>query len=69
MNNSKLAPTASKEKTTENKNGKRVVELRHHSYQPSKAELDEEFRIEATPEELTRALMREVTVRRKDKKT
>ena len=52
----------------ESKNSKRIVELKPHSYQPSKAELEEKFRIEATPEELGQALMRDVKVIRKDKR-
>ena len=52
----------------ESKNLKRTVELKPHSYQPSKAELEEKFRIEATPEELGQALMRDVKVIRKDKR-
>ena len=40
----------------------RTVRVRPHSYQPSKAEKLEEFRIDATPEELTDALLRPVKV-------
>ena len=44
---------------------KPVVEVLPYSYQPSKAELEEEVEIDATPEELGDALMRDVTVRTK----
>ena len=40
-----------------------VVEVVDSSYQPSKAELEEDVRIDATPEELLRAVLRPVTVR------
>jgi len=42
---------------------KPVVELKHPSYQPSVAELNEDVRIDATPEQLARALGRQVDVR------
>ena len=45
---------------------KPVVELMPSMYQPSKAELEEEIHIDATPEELARALGRQVTVRHLD---
>ncbi len=38
------------------------VRVKPHSYQPSKAELEEEFRIDATPEELLDAVLRPVKV-------
>ena len=41
----------------------REVELLHPSYQPSKAELEEDLRIDATPEELIRAVVQPVKVR------
>ena len=40
-----------------------VVEVQHHSYQPTKAELEEDVSIDATPEEVAKALMRRVTVK------
>ena len=41
---------------------KPVVELKHSSYQPSKAELEEDVSINASPEEVARALGRQVEV-------
>lgn len=40
-----------------------VVELKHPSYQPSKAELEVDMSINASPEQLARALGRQVKVR------
>ena len=40
-----------------------VLELVHPSYQPSKAELEEDLRVDATPEELVQAVVRPVKVR------
>ena len=37
--------------------------LRPPSYQPSKAELEEELRIDATPDEVAAALMRDVNAK------
>lgn len=37
--------------------------LRPPSYQPSKAELDEDLSIDATPDDVAAALMRDVNVR------
>lgn len=48
---------------TQKRKAKPVVELKHPSYQPSVAELDEDMRIDASPEELARALGRQVEVR------
>ena len=39
-----------------------TVEVQHHTYQPSKAELEEDVSIDATPEDVARALMRRVNV-------
>ena len=36
---------------------KPIVKIKHHSYQPSKAELEQDMRIKATPEELLAAVM------------
>ncbi len=44
------------------KTPKPVVRLRPASYQPKKAELEEDMSIDATPEELARAAFRLVTV-------
>ena len=40
-----------------------VVEVRHHTYQPSKAELEADMSIDATPEEVARAVMQQVMVK------
>ena len=40
-----------------------VLEVLHPSYQPSKAELEEDLRVDVTPEELVRAVMRPVKMR------
>lgn len=42
---------------------KRTIKLKHPSYQPSKAELEKKFKINATPEELAKAVMQEVDVK------
>ena len=39
------------------------VKVIHPSYQPNKAELEEDLRVEATLEELGQAVMRTVTVK------
>ena len=38
------------------------VLVRPHTYQPSKAELDEPMKIDATPDELARAVLTQVKV-------
>ena len=45
---------------------KPVVRLKPSSYQPSKAELQEDLRINTTPEELMRAVVRDVRVETED---
>ena len=40
----------------------REVHVKPTTYQPSKAELEEQLRLDATPEELARAVMQPVTV-------
>lgn len=40
-----------------------VVEVKHRSYQPSKAELEADMSIDATPEEVAKAVMKQVTVK------
>ena len=47
------------------KRDKPVVHLMPHSYQPSKAELETDMSVKATPEELARALGQQVTVRKR----
>ena len=39
-----------------------VVRIKPSNYQPTKAELEEDVRIDATPEELARAVLRRVRV-------
>ena len=43
---------------------KPLVEIAHPSYQPSKAELDADLRVEATFDEAIEALTKPVTVQR-----
>lgn len=43
-----------------------TVRLKRSSYQPNKAELEEEVRIEATPEELAKAVGRKVNIKWED---
>ena len=47
---------------TDTRKNKPVVKLAHHTYQPSKAELEEDVSIDATPEEIARAVLRPVQV-------
>ena len=42
---------------------KPAIEVMHNLYQPSKAELEADVSIPATPEELAKALMGDVTLR------
>ena len=48
---------------TDKKPAKPVVKLRHSSYQPSKSELNEDMRVDASPEDIARAVGRQVEVR------
>ncbi len=41
---------------------KPIVRVRPSAYQPNKAELEEDVRLDATPEELARAVLRPVQV-------
>ena len=41
---------------------RREVRVKPHSYQPSKAELEEDVKINTTPDALARALLRPVKV-------
>lgn len=43
---------------------KPVVEVKPHTYQPSRAELREEVKIDTDPERLASYLMRSVTVKK-----
>ena len=45
--------------------GKRMVEIVPSTYSPTKAELEEEFRIDATPEQLAKSLLQPVELREK----
>ena len=46
-----------------------VVEVKPHTYQPSKAELEADMSIDATPEDVARAVMKQVMVKEiKDEK-
>lgn len=49
--------------TTETRKPPRDVEVVHPSYQPSRAELEEDMRVNATFEESVRALTRPVRIR------
>ncbi len=40
-----------------------VIEVKHHTYQPSKAELEADMSIDATPEDVARAVMKQVMVK------
>ena len=44
---------------------KRNVEVAPRSYQPSKAELEAEVKVDASPKQLAKALMKPVTIREK----
>ena len=48
------------------KSDKPIVRLRRWSYQPTKAELEEDMSIDATPEELAKGAFRPVTVKTVD---
>lgn len=39
------------------------VKVKPHTYQPSKAELEADIRVDATPEQLRAALTRSVTIK------
>ena len=43
-----------------------TVRIKRSSYQPSKAELEEEIKIDATPEQLARAVARKVNIEYED---
>ena len=45
---------------------KRVVRLKPSSYQPCKAELEEDMRVDASPEDLLRAAVADVKVKYED---
>lgn len=41
----------------------RIIKLPHHSYQPSVAELNEDMRVDASFDELVRAVLRPAKIR------
>ena len=50
-------------KTKQTKTKPREVELPHHTYQPSRAELREDHSVDATFEEVVEAVLRPVKIR------
>ena len=54
---------------TKSKDKKPVVTLKHPSYQPSKAEMEEDVRVDVSFQELTKAVVRDVEVKYKKVKT
>jgi hypothetical protein len=52
-----------KSKTKQDTPEPRIIELPHHSYQPSVAELNEDMRVDASFEELVKAVLQPVRVR------
>ena len=46
-----------------NKPKPRIIELPHHSYQPSVAELNEDIRVDASFEELVKAVLQPAKIR------
>lgn len=48
--------------TCNNKDKTPVIKLMHPSYQPSKAELESDMSIDASPEEVARTVLRRVEV-------
>lgn len=55
--------TRRKDRTVAHKSSKNpTVKLMHSSYQPSKAELEADMSIDASPEDVARAVMRRVDV-------
>ena len=49
--------------TRQDKLEPRIIELPHHSYQPSVAELNEDMRVDATFEELVKAVLQPARIR------
>ncbi len=49
-----------------NKQGKTEIRVKSFDYQPKKSELEEELYIDTTPEELARAVLRQVKVFEED---
>ena len=46
----------------ETRKNKPVLNLTHSSYQPSKAELEEDVSVDASPEDVARAVLRDVQI-------
>ncbi len=46
--------------------GKRTIEVLPRTYQPTRAEIKEEFSIDATPEQLAKSLLKPVDIRERD---
>ena len=44
----------------------RIITLKNSKYQPSKAELEKKIRINATPEQLAKAVVQEVEIKHED---
>jgi len=49
--------------TKQDKPEPRIIELPHHSYQPSVAELNEDMRVDASFEELVKAVLQPAKIR------
>ncbi len=49
--------------TKKDKPEPRIIELPHHSYQPSVAELNEDMRVDASFEELVKAVLQPAKIR------
>ena len=49
--------------TKQGKPEPRIIELPHYSYQPSVAELNEDMRVDASFEELVKAVLKPVKIR------
>ena len=52
-----------KNKSKQDKPEPRIIELPHHSYQPSVAELNEDIRVDTSFEELVNAVLQPVKIR------
>ena len=50
-------------KTKQDKPDPRIIELPHHSYQPSVVELNEDMRVDASFDELVKAVLQSAKIR------
>ena len=50
------------------KNDQKTITLPHSSYQPTTAELEEEFHFDCTPDELARRLLQPVKIKQENPK-